>query len=242
MSSLKHTLAVLLAIGLAYFWLSTPSLSYYSLQAFALATLGFFISKRVAKAQLWHILPETHSIEIVFISFAVVLLIGSTGNSESVFFPFAYIHLFFLVMTTRQTTAIAATLATMLVHYAIEPTLTTATIASFTTLPLMLIFFLFARRQYDDARLQQKIAESESMQLDSVSQSERSLENFISQFLQPKLAVLKDLIEISIHRGEPIDPHMLDTQITLLGTESQKIIDTAKAEKNSGKIETKLES
>ncbi len=231
MSSLKQTLAVLLAIGLAYFWLSTPSLSYYSLQAFALATLGFFISKRAAKAQLWHILPTAHSIEIVFISFAVILLVGSTGNANSIFYPFGYIHLFFLVMTTRQSTAITATIATMLVHYAIEPTITATSIATLTTLPLMLLFFLFARRQYDDARLQQKIAETESIQLDSISNSAHTLESFISQFLQPKLAVLKDIIEVSIHRNEPIDPHMLDTQITLMGTESQKIIETAKSEK-----------
>ncbi len=241
MSSLKHTLAVLLAIGLAYFWLSTPSLSYYSLQAFALATLGFFISKRVAKAQLWHILPKTHSIEIVFVSFAVVILIGATGNANSIFYPFAYIHLFFLVMTTRQKTAIVATLATMLVHYALEPTITDSSIATLTTLPLMLVFFLFARRQYDDAHLQQKIVQTEEAEINSLSQETSTLEGFISQFLQPKLAILKEIIENSIQKNETVDPRMLDTQITLLSSESQKIMDEAKLKKSTKKVETKLE-
>lgn len=235
MSQLKHTLVVLLSIGFAYLWLSTPSLEYYSLQAFAVATFGFFISKRLGKAQLWHILPENNSLEIVFISFAVTILIGSTGNANSIFYPFAYIHLFFLVMTTRQITAITATLAIMLTHYALEPELTSVNIAAFTTLPLMLIFFLFARRQYDDARLQHKIAESESKQLDTISKKEQSIESFITQFLQPKLNVLRDLLETSIHRNEPIDPQLLNTQITLLSSESQKIIDNNSEENKKSK-------
>jgi len=224
MSQFKHTLAVLLSIGFAYLWLSTPSLTYYSLQAFALATFGFFISKRIGKAQLWHILPENNSLEIVFISFAVTVLIGSTGNANSIFYPFAYIHLFFLVMTTRQLTAIIATLSLMLTHYALEPELTSLNIATFTTLPLMLIFFLFARRQYDDARIQQKIAEAESVELDSISQKEHTLESFIVKFLQPKLNILIDVLETSIHRNEPIDPQIVNTQVSIMSSESQKII------------------
>jgi hypothetical protein len=225
MSQFKHTIAVLLSIGLAYIWLSTPSLSYYSLQAFSVASFGFFLSKRFSKAQLWHILPETHSFEIVFVSFALTVLIGSTGNASSIFYPFAYIHLFFLVMTTRQITAISATLSVMLVHYALEPSLTSITIASFTTLPLMLVFFLFARRQYDDARLQHKIVEADELELASITKKEHSLESFLKEFLQPKLNVLIDLLETAIHRNEPVDPQILETQITLISSESEKIIE-----------------
>lgn len=234
MSQLKHTLAVLGSIGLAYFWLSNPSLSYYSLQAFAVAIFGFFISKRLGKAQIWHILPENNSLEIVFVSFAVTVLIGSTGNANSIFYPFSYIHLFFLVMTTRQVTAISATLAIMLVHYALQPEITSLTIAAFTTLPLMLIFFLFARRQYDDARLQQKIAEKEEKQLESVIQKELTLESFITKFLLPKLNILQDMLETSVHRNEPIDSQILETQISLLASESKKIV----AQTNTEAVET----
>lgn len=237
MSQLKHTLAVLGSIGLAYFWLSNPILSYYSLQAFALTIFFFFISKRLGKAQIWHILPENNSLEIVFVSFAVTVLIGSTGNASSIFYPFSYIHLFFLVMTTRQVTAISATLAIMLVHYALQPEITSLTIATFTTLPLMLIFFLFARRQYDDARLQQKIAEKEEKQLESVIQQELTLESFITKFLLPKLNILQDMLETSTHRNEPIDSQILETQISLLASESKKIV--AKTKKEATETEKK---
>lgn len=225
MSQLKHTLAVIFSIIFAYIWLVTPSLEYYSLQAFAVSIFGFFITKRLSKAQLWHILPESNSFEILFVSFAVTVLIGSTGNASSIFYPFAYIHLFFLVMTTRQVTAISATLTIMLAHYALEPELNSLTIATITTLPLMLIFFLFARRQYDDARLQQKIAETEEKELESITKKELSLESFITNFLQPKLNIIHDMLETSTHRNEPIDNQILETQISILSSESQKIIE-----------------
>jgi hypothetical protein len=224
MSHVKHTLAVLFSIGLAYIWLTVPVLANYSLQAFALATIGFFLSKRFSRAQIWHIMPETHSFEIVFISFAITLLIGATGNAESIFYPFAYIHLFFLVMTTRQTTAITATMAILVVHYALQPEINSATIATLTTLPLMLIFFLFARRQYDDARLQLKLAQAEEDALEDLTEKELSLEGFIINFLQPKLAIITDLLETSIHRRESVDPEIVKTQVSLLASESKKVI------------------
>lgn len=241
MSQFKHTIAILFAIGFAFLWLKTPSLSYYSLQAFALATFGFFISKRFSKAQIWHILPESYSFEIIFISFAVTILIGSTGNLDSVFYPFAYIHLFFLVMTTRQSTAVVASLAIMLTHYALEPTISTTVVASLTTLPIILVFFLFARRQYDDVRIQQQIAVEEKRQIDLLSQTELSLENFISEFMQPKLIFLKDLFETAIHRNELVDSEILNTQITLLESESQKILGKIQDDKSQFASETSYE-
>lgn len=225
MSGLKHTIAVLISIFAAYIWLSIPQLSYYSLQAFALSAFGFFVVKRLSKeAQIWHILPKTHSIEIIFISFAIIILVGSTGNAESIFYPFSYVHLFFLVMTARQSTATVATMATMLTHYALEPVITTSSIATLITLPLMLVFFLFARRQYDDARLQHKLIAAETNALDDITQKEHSLESFIANFIQPKLTVIQDILETAIHRNETIDPQLMHTQITIVTSESQKIL------------------
>lgn len=224
MSGIKHTILVLAAIFLAYLWLEIPALSYYSLQAFALAAISFFVLKRLTKAEIWHILPKTHSPEIALVSFAIVLLIGATGNASSIFYPFAYVHLFFLVMTTRQNTAIIATIATMLVHYALEPALTTANITTLLTLPLMLVFFLFARRQYDDARLQHRLVKEEEKALEDVTRKEHTLESFITEFMQPKLILLEDMLETAIHRDETLDLQTLKTQVSLLESENEKVL------------------
>lgn len=175
-------------------------------------------------------MPQNHSIELAFISFAITLLIGATGNTASIFYPFSLIHLFLLVMTARQNTAIAATALSMVVHYALEPIVTSHVVGVLFTLPLMLVFFLFARRQYDDARLQHKIVLAEEQKLEEVLQKELTLESFIRDFLKPKLLILEDLLETAIHRNEPIDTQALESQISLLANESQKVLEKTKKE------------
>lgn len=153
MSAKSHALALLLSVTLAYLWLQVPLLRQYSFQIFALLLGTFLIVKRYKKAKFWHILPDWASLEITLITFAFLLIIGATGNTQSLFYPLAYVHLFFLVMTSHVQTAIVATIAIMLFHYAIEPEFTIATIQAITTLPIMLAIFLFARKQYDEAHL-----------------------------------------------------------------------------------------
>lgn len=153
MSAKYHALALLLAITLAYLWLQVEVLRNYSFQIFALFVAIFLIGKRFKKAKAWHILPDWASLEITLITFAFLLLIGATGNTKSLFYPLAYVHLFFLVMTSHVQTAIVATVAIMLFHYAVEPQLDISTIQTIITLPIMLAIFLFARRQYDEAHL-----------------------------------------------------------------------------------------
>lgn len=164
MSARYHALALLLAITLAYLWLQVPILKQYSFQIFSLFVAAFLIMKRFKKAKLWHIMPDMASFEITLITFAFLLLIGATGNTKSLFFPLGYIHLFFLVMASEVPTAIIATVAIMLFHYSVEPSLETATLQAILTLPIMLAIFLFARKQYDEAHLN-KIAAEHSEQL-----------------------------------------------------------------------------
>lgn len=170
MSARYHTLALLLSITLAYLWLQVPILRQFSFQIFALFVAAFFIVKRFKKAKLWHILPDWASLEITLFTFAFLLLIGSTGNTVSLFYPLTYIHLFFLVMTSHTPTAIVATIAIMLFHYAVEPNLEIATIQALMTLPIMLAIFLFARKEYDEAHLA-KLSAAHQESLEKISEN-----------------------------------------------------------------------
>lgn len=224
MSEIKHTILLLVAILLAYFWLITPQLNSYSLQAFSVATLLFFILKRMTKAKIWHILPKNHSYEMFLVSFALIILVGSTGNTHSLFYPFSYIHLFFLVMTCGEKTAITSTMAILLVHYALSPVVSVEELTTLATIPLMLIFFLFAKKQYDEVISNQKIIEKEQDTIISLTNSEHSLEGFISEFLKPKLQVLQALLEENTEKETPMNTQVLKSQIDLLETESEKIL------------------
>lgn len=175
MTAKYHTLALLFSIALAYFWLSIPFLKPFTFQIFALLVASFLIIKRYKKAKLWHILPEWASFEITLLTFAFLLLIGATDNTRSLFYPLGYIHLFFLVMTSHTKTAIVATIAIMLFHYALEPNLDITTVQAVITLPIMLVIFLFARKQYDEAHLA-KLAEKYHQSLDKTSSKDPSID------------------------------------------------------------------
>lgn len=213
-SPTKHTLLLLSSVLLAYVWIVTPLLSTYSLQAFAAASIGYFIVKKINNAELWHIFPKSYSLEMMFMTFAVLLLIGSTTNLDSIFYPFTYIHLFILVMSFEEKTAIIVSMAIILFHYAIQPFITSVELATMITLPMMLLFFLFAKRQYDDAILSHSIIEKEEAEIKNLSEQEHTLESFIATFLKPKLEVLQQ------EKSEEIAKN----QISLIISESDKIL------------------
>lgn len=152
MSALLHTLLLLGSIGLAYLWMQIPNLDQYSLQAVALSTILFFVVKYFSRSKPGHsarIIPAFASLEVAILTFTLMLLIGSTGNTESLFYPLTYIHLFFLVLSTYTITAIVTTLGVMLYHYALMPTINTGDITDLIILPIVLVFFLFAKEEHE---------------------------------------------------------------------------------------------
>jgi hypothetical protein len=221
LSILTHSTLLITTIIFAYIWLNTPVLTNYALQAFALSSLGFILIKRLNKAKIWHILPENHSYEMIFITFSTLLLVGATGNTESIFYPLTYIHLFFLVMSSREQTAISVTTATIIFHYAMEPVIASSTIATIATLPLMLLFFLFAKKQYDDAQVSHSIIKKEEKEIENLSKQEHTLETFITTFLEPKLESLEGIVSEK--------NNVAKNQISLIISESKKILEKIKS-------------
>lgn len=222
MSAAKYTLLLLFPVLLAYLWLSNPVLKEYSLQAFSVASLGYFLVKKINKAKLWHILPKNFSLELMFITFAVLLLVGATGNAGSIFYPFTYIHLFILVMSCNEKTAVIVAMSTILFHYALETAITSTGIATILTIPMMLVFFLFAKRQYDSAILSHSIIKTEEKEIKELSSQEHSLEGFINSFLKPKLVMLQEMLNTKN------DKEVVKNQISLMINESEKILEKVK--------------
>lgn len=189
LSSSLQTIFLLLTILLAYIWLSVPVLSSYSLQIFTLTTIIYFIIKRINKSHPLHIAPANMSFEIILASFAFLMLIGATGNKDSIFYPLTYVHLFFLVFATKPSTAIIVTGALMWFHYALGTELDMTEIADLLTLPIILSFFLFAKSQYQEAIQKTFQLEKEDQLL---KQESIEVNDFIDDFLKPKLASLKN--------------------------------------------------
>jgi hypothetical protein len=195
MPALLHTLLLLLTLAGVYGWLHIPGLYPFSPQAFAGTILIYFIVKRLSKAKYWHILPAAMSIETILATFAFLLLIGSTGNTSSIFYPLTYIHLFFIVFSSHASTSVIMTMAIMLFHYSLTPggAVGPHVTVSLLTMPIILMLFLFARLQYEEVIRDRLIIKRGKKQLEQLTAEDHHLKQFLQGFIRPKLDQLLGL-------------------------------------------------
>jgi len=228
MSVLLHRFILACAVIAAYVWLQLPFLHIYSLQAFCVAIGLYFITKRLNKAQLWHIAPRVLSWEMPLVTFAVLLLVGFTGGSSSLLFPLSFILLFFLVFSAGLATAIVMTLLIMLYYYSLGFHQSLTDISNLLSLPLLLGFFLFAKIQYQQVTRDRSLIRTEAIALAHSQSSEAALEAFLKTYLSPQLEQLKQLLVYPHHNQQPIQNLIASIQIEL-----QKQVSSNPARKTS---------
>lgn len=218
-SSRIQTVFLLAAVGLAFALLQIPLAREYALQIFALTILIFFLVKKLKKAKFWHVLPENASVEIPLLTLAFLILIGATGNLTSHFFVLTYVLLFLLAITNKANTAIGTTVAIMIFYFAVNPELNTAQMINLMTLPLLLAFFLFAKRQYDESQINKLLLREETNAAVKSSAAVSDLTSFIRNFLKPKLKTI-------VNHAEEKDSSLEETisQISLLDSETDKLL------------------
>lgn len=232
---LAQILVLSAAVLIAYVWIISPVLSQFSLEAFAGCILLYFILKKLNGAALWQILPSTAVDEMMLVTFAFLLLIGATGGAESALFPLIFIYLFFLSMTMRLPTAIILSLEVMLFLYALAPNLSPALTLTLINIPVVMIFFLFAKYQYDQAKEKQMLIEIDSQEINSyqiyLQHKDAELDqakdttwswikffnDFVFGFLQPKIDLLIELAKY------PQNHNAVQGQLTLVRIELEKL-------------------
>lgn len=193
MSAHLQTLLLATAIGAVYVWLHTPALSFYSLQAFSLIVILYFAVKRLSNSKFWHIAPTAHSTEMVLVTLAFLLLIGSTGNTNSFLYPLTYIHLFFLVFSTHLSTSLIIGPLLIAFHYALITGSIRTEIPELITIPLMVIFFLFAKHQYNEVVRERKIIEVDEKALSNSLEKDQRLTRLLTTFVVPKINQIKEM-------------------------------------------------
>jgi hypothetical protein len=235
-TTLTQTLALSAGVISAYVWLNIPALAQYSLQAFAGCVLLYFILKKLNDARVWELLPKTAVDEMTLVTFAFLILIGATGGTTSVFFSLIFVYLFFVSMTMHRWTSIIVTLVTLLFFYALNPNLTASlNLSHLAGIPLVMVFFLFARYQHQQAKDKQTLINIEKNEVYSykiyLEQKEEELkktenatwdwlyffESFLFGFVQPKL---DQLIEMA---SFPQNQNAIKGQLTLIRLELEKL-------------------
>ncbi len=247
MKTAHHSLILSLAICLVYVWLKLPFLSPYSLQLFAVVVLLYFVIKKIHKATIKQLLPAQASIEMAVITVAFLLLIGATGNIRSVLFALSFVHLFLLALKTDLVTACIITIEIVLFHFALTPQASLAELSFLASLPVVMVFFLFAKQQYFKAFAQQQQLASQQAQLAQSQLIDQKLERFMHGLLEEKLAKLHRLSFFPIQNQRQMQAEMeeiaaiTDELITQTQVEKQQLADAVGADVDTITIDSTYE-
>jgi hypothetical protein len=219
MSVFLHALLLLASVMIAYSWLSMPFGTRYAPQVVALTLLCYLVAKKLRKASFKNLLPSFASIEMPILNLGLLILIGSTGNLDSMFFPLSFLNLFFLVMACEWSVSSLAVGLVVLFHYSLTPELSPKDLANLLALPFLYVCFLFARSQYMQAKKENSLRiESETIVIDLENQ-ESDLISFMSGFMAPKLQLIHELL-----REPQRNLSLIKTQLSLLNLEVHKLI------------------
>ncbi len=209
---------IIFAILGAFFWLQMPLLQTFSLQIFALTLIIFFAIKWISKKTQFSFLPDPTSFEIVPLSFALLILVGSTGSAQSGFFPLMYVLLLLIVLTTQYYASILIVGFLILFIYGTSELQNTQYWQAVISIPLMGVFFLYLEHQLNLSKKQAVSLEAKEESLREAQTSVIKLLDFIRDFLKPKLISL-------LRFGDQANTSkvMLLNQIDLLLSETEKI-------------------
>jgi len=92
---LLHSLFLIIAVALAFFWTSNPQFSYYNLQLIAVFILFFFLNQIISRHRRQKI---NLTIDAVIFTVIILLLVISTGGLSSPLFFLIYFLMFGLAL------------------------------------------------------------------------------------------------------------------------------------------------
>ena len=115
---LLHTLFLIIAVALAFFWTSNPSFSYYNLQLIAVFILFFFINQILARHHRHKI---NLTIDAVIFTVIILLLVISTGGLTSPLFFLIYFLMFGLALLFEPLISVSLT-AVIVLFFLFTPT------------------------------------------------------------------------------------------------------------------------
>jgi len=211
----------ILSFVLIAVWISVPFLYTYSLQLVALTFLLFiWLRFKHNRENVTQIIPSKGSSELIPITIVFMLLISATGNTHSWVYSLTYVYLFIMLFSLPRGTAIIMATGTLLLQAFLVHTFSAQELIILMNIPVITTVLLFAKQQYEKATLEEEMLMEEDEQLSSSLTENAALESYIKEFLLPKTEVLSSLEEPQTELEKT-----LHSQITLISTESRKILE-----------------
>lgn len=215
---------LVLSFVLIAVWMSIPWLEQYSLQLVALSLLVFLALRfKHNRENLTQLIPKKGSSELIPVTIVFMLFISATGNTHSWVYPLTYVYLVMIIFSLEKKTAGILALCTFLLQAFLVNTFTVQESIILLNIPVISGVLLFAKQQYEKAQIEEQLLVEEESQLASSLLENTALESYIQEFLLPKTEVLA-----SLEQPETELEKTLHSQISLIITESKKILERSK--------------
>lgn len=199
----SHLVGIIFATALSYIWVMDPDLQQFSLQLTGVLFLLFLVVQKFAGKRLGSLSTDSTSYELIIMTTALFVLVGSTGGMSSIFLPLTYGLLFLSVLTLHTTTIVTLTVSIPLFLWTIsQHVLSVHDMATLLSFPALLPLLLFARQEHK--RIQ---ADEQSFESSGKYMKESGL--FLSTFLLPKLEKLLELSQYPEHNNETLQRQIL---------------------------------
>jgi len=203
MPATKRAVVLTMTIALAYVFLQIPPLAAYSLQLFAILCLAYWWLQRRRHEQLIYVFNEGASINIFILNIAFLLLIGGSQGLASPFFALTFVQLFFVALACENQLAILLSLELVLFYLglslnqhgvALPGALSATEISNLIAIPLVLIFYLFGKVQYQRAQHRSLLLDSEKQERLRAQADDLAVAFFVRNLLDRRLPMLEYLL------------------------------------------------
>ena len=174
MPVIRQALLMTSSVIAAYVFLQVPALSQYSLQLFALLFLVYWLLQRRSHRRLFYPFAQQFSANILLLNLAFMLLIGGSGGLSS---PLQLV-LFYLGLGLNS----ASSLLTAM---------TMTELSNLLAIPLVMLFYLFGKNQYQKAHYQTLLLDSEKQERLQAQADDQAVADFIHNLLDKRLPMLE---------------------------------------------------
>lgn len=199
MPATKQAVLLTMSVLGVYLYLQVPFLREVAVQFFAfLMALYLLLTRwRTRRLNVWRL---SAGWEMVLLNAALLLLVGYSGSLYSPFFVLTFVHLFILSMVSDYKTTLVIVLQMIAFHFslsiAVSPDLRLSMVAlsNLLALPLVTLFYLFAKWQYKKAYYHQLLAKTETRELLRARSDDQAVDEFVEALLNRRLPMLEFLL------------------------------------------------
>lgn len=199
MTALKHAVLLTMSVLATYLFLQVPALKHFALQVFALLAMVYILLQH-RRGPLLESVMQVNSAELALINSAILLLIGSSGSLDSAFFVLTFVQLFFVAMAAQPSVALLMALEIAVFHFSLtagQRTTLALSMADWTNLaaiPLVMVFYLFAKIQTQRAYYRSFLLDAGERELLKAKSDDQAVDEFVQSLLNKRLPMLEFLL------------------------------------------------